>query len=397
MSLPSLGLTLYGLRQRPEAGRARPSPDRPAGRLAWLHVAGPDSAAPMEELGRRLIEDDGLALLITGATALPPEGALQDQPPAETAAGVRAFLDHWRPDVAVFSGGELRPTLAREARARRLPLILADATRPRLHGGLDNWIPGLMRQALAAYPLIAARDEAAAIAFRKAGALPSAVRVTGRMEERSLAPACPEAERAALAQVLATRPVWLAAAVPEAEEAAILAAHRAVLGQAHRLLLILNPAEAERAQPLADRLAEEGWPVALRSAEEDPLPDTEVFIVDGSAELGLWYRLAPITFLGGSLSGAGAGRSPIEPAALGSAILHGPRTGVHGALLGRLGAARATRAVASSADLAEALGDLLAPDRAARLAQAAWAVASEGAEATDAVLAGIRALADGGP
>ena len=83
------------------------------------------------------------------------------------------------------------------------------------------------------------------------------------------------------------------------------------------------------------------------------------------------------------------------PAALGSAILHGPRTGTAGPVFVRLGAARATRAVASASDLGDALGDLLAPDRAARLAQAAWGVVSEGAEVTEGVLFRIRAIMDG--
>jgi 3-deoxy-D-manno-octulosonic-acid transferase len=51
--------------------------------------------------------------------------------------------------------------------------------------------------------------------------------------------------------------------------------------------------------------------------------------------------------------------------------------------------------VGSANDLAEALGDLLSPDRAARLAQAAWAVASDGAEVTEKVLALIRRIMDG--
>ena len=85
----------------------------------------------------------------------------------------------------------------------------------------------------------------------------------------------------------------------------------------------------------------------------------------------------------------------MEAAALGSAILHGPRTGTLGPVFGRLGAARATRAVASANDLGDALGDLLAPDRAARLAQAAWAVASDGAEVTEGILTRIRKILDG--
>jgi 3-deoxy-D-manno-octulosonic-acid transferase len=392
MAPPSLGLTLYNLRHKHGAGVADTWTPRPAGPLVWLHVAGEEPAPAVEELARRLIEDPGLSVLLTGPVAGPPRGALACPPPPDTAEDVQAFLDHWRPGAIVLSDGEIRPTLAHQARLRGLPLLMADARAPRLLRGRDNWYPGLMRRSAAAFGRIAAVDDSAAAAWRKAGAAPAAISVTGRMEERSAVLPCLEAERESLARLLASRPVWLASSLPEAEEDTVLAAHRAVLGQTHRLLLILHPADPDRAQPLAAQLEDQGWIVALRSAEQEPTPEVEVFVVDSAAELGLWYRLSPITFLGGSLSGTGAQRSPLEPAALGSAILHGPRTGPHGAILGRLGAARAARAVASVPDLAEALGDLLSPDRAARLAQAAWTVASDGAEATEAILARLRQL-----
>lgn len=392
---PPLGLMLPSLRPRPGTAATPPLPPRPPGRLIWLHVAGSDPAPAAEELARRLIAQDGFALLLTGPETGNLAGAVVRNPPEDSLPEVRAFLDHWQPALVVLSDGALRPVLMHEARARDVPLVLVDARSPRLLKGRDSWFSGHLRRCLAACSYIAAVDTAAAAAFRKAGAPPQSLAVTGRMEERSVALPCLEAEREALARLFASRPVWLAAALPEAEVTAVLAAHRRVLGQSHRLLLILLPADPARAQPLAARLEEEGFTVALRSAEQDPAPETEVFVVDSVGELGLWYRLAPITFLGGSLSGSGAARNPMEPAALGSAILHGPRPGAFGSLLGRLGAARAARAVASAPDLAEALGDLLSPDRAARLAQAAWIVASDGAEATEAVLARIRALTAG--
>jgi 3-deoxy-D-manno-octulosonic-acid transferase len=98
--------------------------------------------------------------------------------------------------------------------------------------------------------------------------------------------------------------------------------------------------------------------------------------------------------MGGSLTGQGCVRNPMEPAALGSAILYGPRPGKFGNVFGRLGAARAARAVGNAADLGDAVSDLMAPDKAARLAEAAWSVVSDGAEATERVLTIIRNLAD---
>ncbi|HEY6918442.1 MAG TPA: glycosyltransferase N-terminal domain-containing protein [Tabrizicola sp.] len=392
----SLGLTLYNLGQRREAAEGTPRPQRPAGRLVWLHAPDEGLVSPMRALARRLSVEDGLPVLLTAPGEQPElPGVIFQPPPVDSPVDARTFLDHWKPEIALFAGGQLRPAVMHEASARQIPMLIVNAKAPAFLRERDGWYPGLMRSALGRFRAILAVDEAAARAFRKGGAALSSVAVTGRMEEDGVVLPAVEAERAALAKLLAARPVWFAAGVTEAEEAAVIQAHRMALQYSHRLLMILIPKEADRTAPLVHLAEAEGWAVAQRALEEEPEPDIEVFVVDNPAEYGLWYRLAPVTFLGGSLFGKGPSRNPMEAAALGSAILHGPRTGQAASVLGRLGAARATRAVASAGDLGDALGDLLAPDRAARLAQAAWTVASEGAEVTDGVLGRIRTIMDG--
>ena len=223
-------------------------------------------------------------------------------------------------------------------------------------------------------------------ALRRLGGAAAPIETAGRLEEGSAALACNEAERESMAHVLRVRPVWLAVALPEAEIAAVADAHRAALRLAHRLLLIVVPDDPAQGPALAARLAEgEGWTVALRSADQEIDEETEVYVADTEGELGLWYRLAPITYLGGSMTGAGCLRPPYEPAALGSAIIHGPRTGLHAGAFASLAEARAVREIRAASDLGEAVGDLLSPDRAALLAHNAWAVSSSGAEVTGRV------------
>jgi 3-deoxy-D-manno-octulosonic-acid transferase len=393
-----LGLKLYNLGNRREGpSRVTERLARPLGRLVWLHAPNAGQTNPMMALARRLVDEDGVAVVLTSPDALAPrDGIFPQAPPEDTPQDVRAFLDHWRPELAAFAEGELRPVALHESADRRIPLILTNGRAPVFLRERDFWYPGLMRSALARFSDVYAIDEAAARAFRKAGAALDGVAVTGRMEEESAVLPCLETERSALAKLLAARPVWFAAGLPEAEEAAVLHAHRVALHQSHRLLLILLPAVLDRTEALGRHLEEnEGWSVAQRTRDEEPDPGAEIFVADNPAEYGLWYRLSPISFLGGSLHGHGPLRNPMEAAALGSAIIHGPRTDPYGPVCSRLAAARAARAVASPGDLADAVGDLLAPDRAARLAQAAWSVASDGAEVTDRVLNRIRALTDG--
>ena len=382
-----IGLALYGLgaRGKPEA----PELPRPPGRLIWAIAAGPDHLAPLAELARRIGEEDGHPVVLSAAPEdLPAPGFTGA--PVDSSAAARVWLDHLTPSLIVLAGAELRHALIHEARMRGIPCLLVNGRQPRVMRGREGWYPGLLRMTLALFNEIHVQDETAARAFRKAGAEHPVV--SGRMEEPSAALPCNEAERAALARQLGSRPVWLAVDLPEAEEAAVIEAHARTLRLAHRLLLIVVPQDPARAITLARIMeTQQGWLVARRSEDQEPEPDVEVLVAD-SSEYGLWYRLAPICWLGGSLSGTGCLRNPMEAAALGSAIIHGPRPGRWGLAFGRLGAARATRSVASAADMAEALSDLLSPERAARAAHAAWAVVSDGVDVTDRVLSSIRRL-----
>ena len=75
-------------------------------------------------------------------------------------------------------------------------------------------------------------------------------------------------------------------------------------------------------------------PVTRRAAGELPPAEAGVWVVDTLGEMGLWYRLAPIVFVGRSLLPPGGGQNPLEPARLGCAIAVG---GIRGILPGMWG------------------------------------------------------------
>ena len=136
---------------------------------------------------------------------------------------------------------------------------------------------------------------------------------------------------------------------------------------------------------MARALGEAGLRVALRAEGEEPEDNTQVYLADGTGEMGLWLRLAPLALLGGTLPGGAGGRNPNEAAALGSALLHGPVVAPHAEAWGRLDAAGAARVVLNGAELGRAVDALLAPDRVAAMAHAGWDVATRGAEVSNRV------------
>ena len=139
----SLGLKLYNLGHRRDAGQDGLRPPRPAGRLAWLHVPNEAQVSPMLALARRLIEEDGIEVVMTCLSAIAArDGIIAQPPPGETPAEARAFLDHWQPEIAVFAEGELRPAVLHQAAGRKIPLVLVNGRAPRFLRDRDGWYPG---------------------------------------------------------------------------------------------------------------------------------------------------------------------------------------------------------------------------------------------------------------
>ncbi len=390
----SLALSLYLLLARGGENRAGALPAAGAdgtGPLIWLQAGSGQRIAGIGHLARRMTRDrPGLRFLVTFDVADHPAtdfpaGTVTAATPPDQSGAIAVWLDHWRPALIVLTGDDLPPALIVAARGRGIPVVLADARRPPQPP--RRWYPaGAIAAALVPMlSLILAQDPDAAAYYQRLGGPETRIEITGRIEETTDPLPCTEAERDALATLFAARPVWLAMSCPPSEEEAVIAAHSHVLRLAHRMLLILVPTDPARAPALAERLSREGWDVAQRARDEEPEADTQVFITDGETELGLWYRLAPVTFMGGTLAANGGGRSPMEPAALGSAILHGAHVAPYPEAYARLREARATRQVVDGPDLAQALAEVSAPDRAAQLAHNAWAAASGGAEVTDRV------------
>ncbi|SNR23246.1 3-deoxy-D-manno-octulosonic acid transferase [Paracoccus sediminis] len=352
-----------------------PAPEIPQGPgpLLLVHVAA-DARLAFAQVQRRLMR------------ARPDLRILDPGDPGPQAANALMRAD---PAALLLLGSDLPPVLISAASRHEVPVILAEA---RFAPDDAGWSlharrrRELLRQARA---ILVTDPASQAIALRM-GAGRKRVAMTGPVAEIRDPLPCSEAERSIMAGLLRGRHAWLAASVPPDEEDAVLDAHLAALAQSHRALLFLAPRDPDRIDPLAARIESGGLVVARRSLDEDPTDDVHVMLTDGPTEMGLWYRLAPVTYLGGTLSGDdAAARHPFEPAALGSAIVHGPRTERFATEWQQLGGAGAARQVGSPDELATAIAELSQPDLIATLASNAWTVSTGGADVTMRICAPV--------
>jgi 3-deoxy-D-manno-octulosonic-acid transferase len=376
---------------------------RPEGRLVWIHAASVGEATSALAFIDRLRETQPhLAILVTTGTVTSArlvasrtagDGVLHQFVPVDRPRWVRRFLDHWRPDLAIWIESELWPVLVAETHARGVPMLLLNGRMSA--GSFARWRrwPRLAGHLLGGFALCLAQDEAQAERLRMLGA-PRALSV-GDLKAAATPLPADGAELARLRKAIGHRPRWLAASTHPGEEAAALAAHRALAPHHPGLLTIVAPRHPARADEVAALAAEHGLALARWSRRELPGDGTQLLLVDTMGELGLFYRLCRIVFVGGSLTPMG-GHNPLEPAMLGCAILHGPDMANCAAMAGELAAAGAAQRVADADALREGLAPLLADaGEAARRGQAAEAVAAKSRGVLDAILAEFAPWLDG--
>lgn len=384
----SLALWLH-LRRRAAIGNGQAEPFEPppgAGPLVMVHLSERgEEPPPLGALLKvMLARRPGLRFAFTGA-APPPDALPAGLPaialPRPTDPGAaREVIQALSPRVLLILGDQLPASLIAGMADAGLPVILSEA-RLVAYTRRGSWRGAINRGLMGRITRILAPDLTAGAAARQLGAPPDRIELTGPVTETRAPLGANEAERRALAHILAGRHIWLAAAPTLPEAGAALAAHQAMLHHNHRALLILAGLPPETIPGIQAEAEALGLASVLRSEDDDPSPDDHVLIAEDTHELGLWYRLAPVCFMGGTLlPGPGlAPRHPFEPAALGSAIIHGPITDPHGPEWMQLDGASAARLVTDAQALSRAVADLTAPDQAAMLAGNAWSVSTGGA------------------
>lgn len=318
--------------------------------------------------------------------------ALHQLVPSETSGSVQRFLEYWHPDAGVIIGPPNRPVLTSEAAKLEIPLFLAVTDQNDLsEQGQLSPNPINLAQLLKG---VIVDNEPQRQTLIGNGFSANSVVSAGLIGDTALAPACDEDECDEIALSLAGRPVWLACNVLIDEVPAIDAAQRRTIRAAHRLLLIIVPRHPEEGVDIAASLEAQGWRTALRSSGGEPDENVQVYIADEPGDLGLWYRLAPITFLGGSFNTDVPVSDPFEPASLGSAVLHGPEVGGSVPRIQKLQQAEASLLVQDENHLGDAVFSLLSPDKAAKLAHEGWKVTTEAAPAVEALAEMINNILD---
>ncbi|MCW5729167.1 MAG: 3-deoxy-D-manno-octulosonic acid transferase [Alphaproteobacteria bacterium] len=356
---------------------------RPDGPLIWLHAASVGESGVARLLAAGVRRDwSALGLLVTtGTRSAAGQFAANLEPgmwhayaPYDVMPAVSRFLDHWRPDLAIFIEQELWPGMLGELDRRGIPRLLCNGRISPASWRRWHLARFASRRLLRGFALVLAASPDDADRLASLGA--SEVRVPGNLKFAAPSPEAEPAALASLAAALGAAPRWLAASIHAGEEAAVVAAHRILAAERPGLVTLVAPRHPDRGEAIAARCRAAGIPVRRHGLGELPPASGGILVADTLGEMGLWHRLSPVAFLGGSLAPAG-GHNPAEAAGLGAALLVGPGHWNFSQAYRDLIALGAALPIADGAALAQALAELLAqPQQVAAMGAAArrWKV-----------------------
>lgn len=375
---------------------AKPRPD---GNLVWIHGASVGESLSVLPLIGALLEAPGRSVLMTSGTVtsatmmaerLPPR-AIHQFSPVDAPGAVARFLDHWRPDAALFVDSEIWPNTLLAAKARGIGLAIVNGRMS--ERSFANWrnAKAMAASLLSLYDACLVQDDDSAERLEALGA--HGVTVTGNLKaDAPVLPADP-ARLETLVRAVGSRPVLLAASTHAGEETLLLEADQALRAQYPSLLTIVVPRHPERGAEVEALCGSRSR--ARRAAGHNLQSGHDVYIADTIGELGLFYRVAPFAFVGGSLVPHG-GQNPLEAARLGLAVLAGPYTDNFRTAYEAIFAAQGCGRVAAVADIvALAQRFLAAPAEAKRLGQAADAAARRLGGALERTLGALEQLLSG--
>ena len=224
---------------------------------------------------------------------------------------------------------ELWPNLIRLADRQGIPVVIVNGRLGEASFRGYRRIRFLMRHVLQRVSWIGAQTETYAHRFVQLGADPRRVAVTGSVKFDGAETDRHNARTAELARLAHLGPqdmVFLAGSTQDPEERLALETFQQLLPQFPALRLILVPRHPERFDEVARMLDSTGVLWQRRSQLESARrPEARVLLVDTIGELGAWWGVAQVAFVGGSFGDRG-GQNMIEPAAYGAAVSFGPNT-----------------------------------------------------------------------
>ena len=351
-------------------------PKQPGRTRVWLQAVSVGEVLAVEPIIHALEREPGVDVLLTTTTSTGLAVARQHY--ARRVAALGYFPIDWlpfmrrawrcvQPDLVLLTEGERWPEFIAQADRHRVPVVGVNARVSDRSFSRMMLFRGAVRRLLQGVTQLLAVSEEDAARFRSLGFAHEQVKVTGNLKLDVTIADLPGVERRRLRDELGLGQddlVLLGSSTWPGEESALVQAWRSARTKGVACRLLIVPRHAERRDEIEAELQAAGVRYHFRTRGPAPV-DVEVSVADTTGELRAMTQLADLVFIGKSLPPHHEGQTPVEAAALGRAMLLGPRMTNFRTIANDLVAAGGARRVDTPEALADAVAALL-PDRATR-------------------------------
>ncbi|MBO4520840.1 MAG: 3-deoxy-D-manno-octulosonic acid transferase [Alphaproteobacteria bacterium] len=338
---------------------------RPEGKLVWLHGASVGETLSMQPLIQKIQECyPSVHILVTSGTVTSAQlmekrlsgNAFHQYIPIDCMPQVTRFVDHWKPDLALWLESEFWPNILSVISDRKIPLVLLNGRVSDKSFARWKKMPRFSRQLQRMFAKSFGQTPEDAERLKEIGAEHTAC--FGNIKFAAAPLPADEDELKRMKKQIGYRACWTAGSTHAGEEEIVVNVHKAVKEKIPDILTIIAPRHPNRADEVEGILKNAGLMVVRRSRKEEITKETDVYLADTIGEMGLFYRLGDVAFVGGSMVPFG-GQNIIEPARLGKAVLCGQHMMNFREIVARAKEADALSVVENEAELTQALISLL--------------------------------------
>ena len=309
---------------------------RPRGKLIWINAVSVGEVRSILPLTKELSKMN-INILITSVTVTSAKhikGFIKNDKkifhqfaPIDNPFIVKKFLKYWRPDISIFVESEIWPNMITKSFNMNIPLILIQARISEKTYQKWLYFRSLSKYLLKKFDLIITQDLESGEKFLNLGAINIIENINLKL--LSKAPRSNYKKEQELLKLTRTRLVLLFASIhDEIEENASIISHRLGSKLDKNLLTIIVPRHPEKIDNLIKIIEKNNLNYKIRSKGELPSIDTDIYIANTIGEMGSFFSICDISFIGGTLSNKG-GHNLIEPALEKCSIIFGPDVANH--------------------------------------------------------------------
>lgn len=302
---------------------------RPSGKLIWIHCASVGESISVLPLVKLLLAKDSqinilfTTITVTSANLLKerlPNNAFHQFIPMDKDSAVKSFVEHWHPDLALWVESELWPNLLTRI-SNVCPLLLINGRMSDKSFGKWQKFPKTIQSLLSNFMQIYPQSLIDKERYDKLSGKTNIC--LGNIKYDSSPLPCDEEKLVFLKENTKNRLIWLCTSTHNGEEKMLASVHASLKEYLPGLLTIIVPRHPNRSAQICKDCEEFSVDIAVRSKNAEITSKTDIYLCDTLGELGLFYRLAPVVFIGGSLVPHG-GQNPLEAARLNCTIIFGP-------------------------------------------------------------------------